>query len=82
MTFLCTAIHPLLPALRNGNKIALMYTPEGIVLTAKLTPLMATHIRGALKDGALKPIGACPEVTDLLASLENEARNAEERLTA
>jgi hypothetical protein len=81
MTFLCTCVHPLLPALRTGNKIGLQYTPEGIFLVAKLTPLMVTHLRGALRDGALKPEGEA-DVAELLASLDGEARKAEERLTA
>jgi hypothetical protein len=81
MTFLCTCVHPLVPALRAGNKISLAYTPEGLILTAKLTPIMVTHLRGAMKDGALQPVGDA-DVVALLASLESEAQKAEGRLTA
>jgi hypothetical protein len=81
MTFLCTCVHPLVPALRTGNRIALQYTPEGVFLIAKLTPVMVTHLRGAMRDGALKPVGDA-DVVALLASLEVEAQHAEDRLTA
>jgi hypothetical protein len=80
MTFLCTHIHPLIPALRAGNKISLHYTPEGIFLTVQVTQAIVTHLRGAMKDGALKPVGDA-DVGELLASLDAEARHAEARLT-
>jgi hypothetical protein len=81
MTFLCTCVHPLIPALRTGNRVNLEYGPEGIFLTVKLTQVMVTHLRGALRDGALTPVGNA-DVTALLASLDAEAQKAEERLTA
>jgi hypothetical protein len=81
MTFLCTCVHPLIPALRTGNRIGLQYTPEGVYLVAKLTPVMVTHLRGAMRDGALRPVGDA-DVTALLASLDAEAQHAEARLTA
>jgi hypothetical protein len=81
MTFLCTCVHPLIPAIRAGDRIGLHYTPEGVFLTVQVSQLIVTHLRGAMKDGALKPVGES-DVAALLASLEVEARKAEERLTA
>jgi hypothetical protein len=81
MTFLCTNIHPLIPALRTGNRVALHYGPDGLFLMVQMTPIIVAHLRGALKDGALKPEGDA-DVIALLASLESEALKAEDRLTA
>jgi hypothetical protein len=81
MTFLCTAVHPLIPAIRAGDKIGLHYTPEGIFLTVQVTNAIVTHLRGAMKDGALQPVGES-DVTALLTSLDLEAQKAEGRLTA
>jgi hypothetical protein len=81
MTFLCTTVHPLLPALRAGNRIALHYGPDGLLLIAQVTPVIVAHLRGAVKDGALTPVGDA-DVVALLASLESEAQKAEDRLTA
>lgn len=65
---LCSAEHHMIPALRPGDQVQVMFIPVPVLLV-QATPLILAHLMHALSDGALTPIDPQPMTEEILLTL-------------